>query len=100
MTTEERLENLERELARAKRCNRWLIAGLVLCLGASVVVWALGGDKQGRYAVAGTESAAYVLDTRTSQLWVRSSFGRCIYLGTNDNPKNEHGRRLEPKEIP
>jgi hypothetical protein len=26
MTTEERLEKLERELARAKRRNRWLLA--------------------------------------------------------------------------
>ena len=44
MTTEERLEKLERELTRAKRCNCWLVAGLVLCLGASVVVWALSRE--------------------------------------------------------
>ena len=49
MTTEERLEHLERELARAKRRNRWLVAGLVLCLGALVVVWARG--TPGRYAL-------------------------------------------------
>jgi hypothetical protein len=89
MTTEERLENLERELARAKRRNRWLLTGLGLCLGASVFVWALGRDTPGRYAVAtiGTEGA-FVLDTRTGQLWARG-YSRTVYLGTNDNPRKE-----------
>jgi hypothetical protein len=93
MTTEERLETLERELARAKRRNCWLLAGLVLCLGALVVVWALGWNTPGRYALSEAGGAAYVLDTKTSRLWVRSSRGSC-YLGTNDNPK------FERKEIP
>ena len=30
MTTDERLENLERELTRAKRRNRWLVVGLAV----------------------------------------------------------------------
>jgi len=38
MTTEERLENLERKLARAKRRNRWLLAAVLL--GAGVVILA------------------------------------------------------------
>jgi hypothetical protein len=38
MTTEERLENLEKELARAKRRNRWLLAAVLL--GAGVVILA------------------------------------------------------------
>jgi len=88
MTTEERLENLERELARANRRNRWMVAGLALCLGASIVVWVLGGNKHGRYALSGIGGAAYVLDTKTSRLWVRGS-GITIYLGTNDQPKDE-----------
>jgi hypothetical protein len=89
MITEECLENLERELARAKRRNRWLVAGLVLCLGATVVVWALGLYTQGRYAVSGVGPAAYVLDTKTSQLWLRYQGGSSENLGTNDNPKKE-----------
>jgi hypothetical protein len=88
MTTEERLEKLERELARAKRRNRWLLAGLSLCLGALVVVWALGSNTPGRYALSGAGGVAYVLDTKTSRLWARGH-GITVYLGTNDNPKNE-----------
>lgn len=42
MTTEERLEKLERELKRANRRNRWLLAGVSLCIGVVVVVWVFG----------------------------------------------------------
>ena len=38
MTTEERLENVERDLARAKRRNRSLLTALGLGLGALVQV--------------------------------------------------------------
>jgi len=44
MNTEERLETLEKELARRKRFNRCLIVGLSLCLGIGFVVWAFGPD--------------------------------------------------------
>jgi hypothetical protein len=37
MTTDERLENLERELARAKRRSRWLLAAV----GLALVSWRL-----------------------------------------------------------
>jgi len=40
MTTEERLENLERELGRAKKRSRWLLVGLALGLGVLALVWA------------------------------------------------------------
>jgi hypothetical protein len=42
MTTEERLEKLERELSRVKGRNRWLLAGVGLCLVSVVVVYGLG----------------------------------------------------------
>ena len=39
MTTEERLEKLEKDLARVKRFNRWLLAGLALdCPDPNTVV--------------------------------------------------------------
>ena len=36
---EKRLEKLERELARANRCNRWLLAGVVLAAGLLALAW-------------------------------------------------------------
>ena len=39
MTTEERLEKLERELARANRHNRWLLAGVVLAIVGLSLAW-------------------------------------------------------------
>jgi hypothetical protein len=39
MTAEERLEKLERELGRAKRRSRWLLAALGLGLGAFGLAW-------------------------------------------------------------
>ena len=37
MTTEERLENLERELGRVKRRNRWLLGAILLVAGGLIV---------------------------------------------------------------
>jgi hypothetical protein len=54
MTTEERLENLERELARAKRRNRWLLAAGGLAFGA----WLLAGTLEPRTAGAQAAGAA------------------------------------------
>jgi len=57
MSTEERLENLERELARARRRNRWLMGGLAvgLYLGLLVLAGTTGirtAGAQGGGAVA------------------------------------------------
>lgn len=40
MTTEERLQNLEQELSRVRRRNRWLSGAVMLCLGISLAFWA------------------------------------------------------------
>ena len=37
MTTEERLENMERELGRQKRCNRWLLGAILLVAGGLII---------------------------------------------------------------
>ncbi len=42
MTTDERLEKLERELNQAKGRIRWLLAGIGLCLVIVAVIWAFG----------------------------------------------------------
>ena len=41
MTTEERLENLERELTNAKRRNRWLVAVVGLVVVGLILIWTL-----------------------------------------------------------
>ena len=37
MTTEERIEQLEKNLARVNRRNRWVLAGAAICLGVGLV---------------------------------------------------------------
>ena len=105
MTTEERLENLESELARTSRRNRHLLIGAAICLGV-VFAWLLF-TRPGRYALSSGMGGVYVLDTRTGQLWGRAIverearynkaegrtldewFGESHNYGTNENPKDE-----------
>ena len=56
MTTDERIENLEKGLASARRLNRWLLAAVGLALG----VWILAGTFGPR--TAGAEGGAGVVD--------------------------------------
>ena len=54
-------------------------------------------NKTGRYAITGGKGGVYVLDTKTSQLWQRSSSGN-LYFGTNDSPTGEViSRRVKVK---
>jgi hypothetical protein len=54
MTTEERLETLEKELARAKKHSRWLLAGAVIVLvGAVLCGKALGPNEAMAQPAAG-----------------------------------------------
>jgi len=90
MTTDERIENLEKGLASARRFNRWLLAAVGLALG----VWILAGtfgpttaaapagaaaasEPQGlpRYqiAVADNQAGPFVLDTYTGDIFVAPS---------------------------
>lgn len=54
MTTDERIENLEKGLASARRLNRWLLAAAGLALG----VWILAGTLGPTTAVAPAGAAA------------------------------------------
>lgn len=54
-----------------------------------VILLLLSRGKQGRYAMTSVSlEGVYVLDTKTSQVWLRSLQGN-VYLGTNENPKCE-----------
>jgi hypothetical protein len=90
LTTDERLDRLERELARARWFNRGLLVALVVCLAAGVVVWERVGQN-GRYALSGNwKSGQVILDTRTSQRWMpdgeRKNKSVIIDLGTIEKP--------------
>jgi hypothetical protein len=86
MTTEERLAKVERELGRAKRRNRWLIAVVALAIGVWILAGTLGpttaaapagaaaSEPQGlpRYQIAVCENALapYVIDTYTGDIFL------------------------------
>ena len=54
-----------------------------------VILLLLIRGKQGRYAIStGQGEKTFVLDTKTSQLWLRKT-GTSTYLGTNKNPTHE-----------
>ena len=66
MTTEERLEKLEKELARAKRRNRRLLAVAGLVVGAVTLAWIVAGtanraEAQGGGVPAVIRANAFVL---------------------------------------
>lgn len=65
MTTDERLDKVERELARAKRRNRWLLVALGLAVGA----WILAGTLTPRTAGAqgGSRTLGDILDEAKAQ---------------------------------
>ena len=94
MTTEERLERLERELARMRTSTRWLLAGLVLtlCLMAGVVGLT---PKYGRYAI----SEHRILDTSTGHLWWFEPDADAFITdcGTLEHPKFEERKVRLPR---
>ena len=55
MTTEERLERLERDLRGAKRCIRWLLVGTALAVSGLCIAWVESGavvEAKGQQGVA------------------------------------------------
>ena len=77
MTTEERLENLERELARAKRRNRRLMIGSVVCLGM-IFAWALFAQLGGLGTVhaAGPTTAPALREVRAGRFILEDENGK------------------------
>ena len=53
MTTDERLEMLARELARAKRRTRWVLLTAILAAGAFGVAWGFGRERLAAQAASG-----------------------------------------------
>jgi len=79
MSTDERIENLEKGLATARRLNRWLLAAVGLALGVWILAGTLGLATAGapagdlpRYqiAVGGNWAGPFVLDTYTGDIFL------------------------------
>jgi hypothetical protein len=66
MTTDERIENLEKGLASARRLNRWLLAGVGLALGVWILAGTFGpataGAPDGGAAVKEIHAGKFVLE--------------------------------------
>jgi len=71
MTTDERIENLEKGLASARRFNRWLLAAVGLALG----VWILAGTFGPTMAAAPAGGGA-VKEVRANRFVVEDANGK------------------------
>ncbi|MCX5656289.1 MAG: hypothetical protein NTY65_16760 [Planctomycetota bacterium] len=71
MTTDERIENLEKGLASARRLNRWLLAAVGLALG----VWILAGTFGPTMAAAPAGGGA-VKEVRANRFVVEDENGK------------------------
>jgi hypothetical protein len=84
MTTEERLEKLEKELMRGRRFNLWLLAGLGLVIGAWIVGWAFRpGTAMGQPA----EAVAREVRARRFVLEDANGKERALLVVFDDGPR-------------
>ena len=71
MTIEERLENMERELGRIKRRNRWLLGAILLLVGGLVAA----GAFKTMIAPAQTQGAGTAKEIRARSIYVEDEKG-------------------------
>ena len=109
MTTEERVDRLEGQIAQTRRLTRVLLVVLVLCAATLVIAGAdglilasqVGGESSGRYAISGGSTdvpGIWIVDTRTSQVWLRCYGGRTWCAGTNEKPEWREVPKMNPQE--
>lgn len=93
---QEQLNKLKQEMINQTKANnemtskhnkkiRWLTLAIVI-LGI-ITIWA-SYNKTGRYAMSSDDTGSvFVLDTKTSQVWLRTPRGNNYDWGTNENSK-------------
>jgi hypothetical protein len=83
MTTDQRIENLEKGLASARRFSRWLLAAVGLALG----VWILAGTF-GPTMAAAPGGAGTVKEIRANRFVIEDENGktRAVLTTTKDGP--------------
>jgi uncharacterized protein involved in exopolysaccharide biosynthesis len=89
MTTEERLENLERELARTKRRNRWLLVVVGLVVVGLILAWTLTETTPAAQAQVVASEGEGCAETLITQ----SADGKTLYLWTLDRTSRGTPRR-------
>jgi len=97
MTTEERLARLEKDLARGRRLNRWLLAALGVSLGAWVLAGALGQATIGAEGGPATGNAE-VLDPDAYRDWAnqqRTDFLREQNMRARDPVRSAADRKAQ-----
>jgi len=67
MTIEERLENMEREVGRVRRRNRWLLGAILLLAGGLIVPLAFRVQAQGAGAAKVIRANKFVLEDKNGK---------------------------------
>ena len=88
--------DLIRETKIHNRLTRWLTCAIIVL---AFFTWLSNRNSPGRYAIStvgDTFTSVYVLDTKTSQLWLRSG-GRAVYYGTNKEAIEKNIKLIDEK---
>jgi hypothetical protein len=98
---QEKANEIQEELKEViKKYNKMMVVLTTIIIVLTILtLYSSLCNKTGRYAIsgAGVKDAVYILDTKTSQLWVRTTSGN-VYLGTNENPTFERiSKRVKVK---
>jgi len=107
MTVKGKANKIQEELKEVTKQNytttkihykmMWVLTAIIALSAIATFYCNYFLNKTGRYAISGGKGGVYVLDTKTSQLWQRSSSGNLCF-GTNDNPTGEViSRRVKVK---
>ena len=79
MTIEERLENMEREVGRQKRRNRWLLGAILLLAGGLIVPTAFRTRAQGAGTAKEVRAEAFIVEDENGK-------DRAVLSVTKDGP--------------
>lgn len=100
MTVKNKANNIQEELKEVTKQNytttrkHYRVIGVLTAIIALSAIATFYGNyflnKTGRYAMTSVSpEAVYVLDTKTSRLWMRTIQKKATFdLGTNENPKD------------
>ena len=99
MTVKGKANNIQEELKEVTKQNytttkvhyrvMWVLTAIIALSAIATFYCNYFLNKTGRYAMTSASlEAVYVLDTKTSQIWLRGLAGN-VDLGANENPERE-----------